>query len=114
MKKTILTIMATVCIMTIGCGIYVEGVKSNYETKLEEAVCEHETELGFIQDERLELMAECNELGKRVTELEDQVYNIMEHNDYDVTIEKDGVVHTYYKTKDGLFSDSGHTITTFN
>jgi hypothetical protein len=110
MKKTLLTIMATVCVMAIGCGVYVAGVRADYEAKLEESICEHETEIGFVQDVRLELMSECNDLTKRVSELEDAVWNIMEHNDYDVSIERDGVVHTFKSEREdnGIFTSKTH------
>lgn len=45
---------------------------------------------------------------KKVDELEESIYNIMNKKDYDITIEVDDGVHTYRSVKDGLFRDYEH------
>ena len=66
MKKMIISIMTTVCVMTVVGGAYIAEVKDDYETKLAETTASYE---------------EC------IDELEETVYNMKKGNPYDITFD---------------------------
>lgn len=115
MKKIIISSIVTACIMALGCGMYVKEVKSDYEYKLETAAIENEIELNNIMKENKKLTDKCSKLDASLEELYDQVYNVMEGNDYDFTIERGDEIHGYYKTSgEGWFDGHiGHSVTVF-
>lgn len=95
MKRIIISIMATVCVMAIGCGIYVAGVKSNYEAKLEEVKAEYDNEIKSISLERLDFELNNIDQRYRMEELTDQIIDVMDGNSNEITFVKDGDTYTY-------------------
>lgn len=101
MKKTILTIMATVGIMTIGFTGSIVGINNDYENKLEATRKEYEEEIQVMKDEYEELEDSYNEAQIQMTNLENQVYNVMTGKDYDMTVDHYGVSHTWSSENGG-------------
>ena len=95
MKKTLLTIMATVCVMAVVCGAYIAGVKQRYEAELEATKQECSERITTIYKDKLELMYDCNDLKTELSDLEDQVYNVMEGNSNKMVFVKDGAKYIY-------------------
>lgn len=95
MKKTLLTIMATVCVMTIGCGIYVNTIKSDYDAKLEEVKATYEDEIKSISLDRLNYELNNIDQHYRMEELTDQLIDVMEGNGNEIVFVKDGSKYIY-------------------
>lgn len=67
-----------------------------YEMKLERIYSEHESQISQFENE-----LEKEEIYSEM--LEEQIYNIMEGNEYSVSIEYDGVYYDYERKCNGNF-----------
>ena len=101
MKKIVISILATMCV----CGIVSFGIIQNINAQ-------HEAELANygVRNEALVLALrseyeESYELENRVDELENGIYDIMNGNDYEVSIDYGNVGYTYKEEHKGIFSD---------
>ena len=99
MKKILLSVIITMCVMTgIGYGI-ITNVTDYYEEKMERIKIESE-----------EREAEIVELKSDVTEISDQVFNMMNGDAYEITIDHDGETHTWKSDNKGLFKSEFHNV----
>ena len=99
MKKILLSVIITVCVMTgIGYGI-INNITDDYEEKMESIKVESE--------EREE---EIVELKSDITEISDQVFNMMNGDAYEITIDHDGETHTWKSDNKGLFKSEFHNV----
>ena len=99
MKKILLSVIITMCVMTgIGYGI-ITNITDYYEEKMESIKVESE-----------EREAEIVELKSEVTEISDQVFNMMSGNAYEITIDHDGETHTWKSDNKGLFKRELHSV----
>ena len=104
MKKIVISVLATMCVMVIACVGIIQNINA-----------QHEAELATYRDKNevlvLELRSEYEEnyeLETRVDELESGIYSIMNDDAYRVDIEHNGVHHTYEKETNGVFSNLAH------
>lgn len=104
MKKIVISVLATMCVMGIACFGIIQNINA-----------QHEAELVNYKDKNdvlvLELRGEYEEnyeLENRVDELENGIYSIMNDDAYRVDIEHNGVHHTYEKDSNGFFSEIAH------
>lgn len=96
----------------LGIGIAVSAiigcmsVLDNYhQEQINAIVSEYEEQLKAKTEE-------VTALDAQLDSLESEVYNMMNGEDYDITVHHDGETHEYQKTRDGLFfSDVSHTVT---
>lgn len=98
MKKTIITILLTVCVMT-GLGFYaIDKINQNHEIELSELNDKYETEMQL----NAELMSEHNHLERNV-------YRMMNDKTYEITVEHNGETHVW-KSDDnkGIFTEQLH------
>lgn len=103
MKKILLSVIITVCVMTgIGYGI-ITNITNNYEEKMENIKVESE-------EREAEREAEIAELKSDVTEISDQVFNMMNGDAYEITIDHDGETHTWKSDNKGLFKRELHSV----
>ena len=100
MKKVLLSVIITVCVMTgIGYGV-IMNVCQNYEETIADM-----TEL--YEDSE----AEIAELEADKAELSDGVYNMMNDKPYSITIDHDGATHTYEaEDNEGFIRDKTHNV----
>ena len=100
MKKVLLSVIVTVCVMT-GIGYCViMNVCQNYEETIADM-----TEL--YEDSE----AEIAELEADKAELSDGVYNMMNDKPYSITIDHDGATHTYEaEDNEGFIRDKTHHV----
>lgn len=110
MKKTILTIMATIMVMAIiGVG-YISSINKQHEKELEIVKASYEMKIESMENE---MNVEMEEMKKEYDELEQQVYNMMNGDEYDFRIKLDnGEYHSYSYKKEGLFfGEKSHSMT---
>lgn len=99
MKKILLSVIITVCVMTgIGYGI-INNITDDYEEKMESIKVESEER----EEEILELKSD-------ITEISDQVFNMMNGDAYEITIDHDGETHTWKSDNKGLFKSEFHNV----
>ena len=100
MKKVLLSVIVTVCVMT-GIGYCViMNVCQNYEKTISDM-----TEL--YEDSE----ATIAELESDKAELSDGVYNMMNDKPYNITIDHDGATHIYEaKDNKGFIRDKTHHV----
>lgn len=105
MKRTIMTIIVTLTLLNcVACGIACHAiVKRNNQInneKIEQVKVKNVESL--VERDKLE-----QELKDEINELNDDIYNIINDKDYEVTITHDGTTYTYThkqsKTKIGKF-----------
>ena len=114
MKKTIISVIITVCVMVIINGVIIQGINKNHEMELEETINSYKDEIDCLVDNSKELETKYNELNTQMDELESGVYSMMNGEDYEISITIDGEKHTYKSAKKGLFKDKSHTVVTIN
>lgn len=104
MKKIIISIIATVCIMTIGCAGIIGSITKKYEAKLE--VAEHSGEYfdEFMINEYNELIDKYDEVNHKLSVLEANVWNMHNGEAYEVSVEHDGQTHTWQSDNKNIFS----------
>lgn len=98
MKKIVISILATMCVIAIACSVIVKNITAQYEADYTNAITVHEA---MVQ----ELYEENCELESRAAELENGIYNMMNGEDYDVTVEHDDARYNYVCEKDGWFKN---------
>jgi len=106
MKKTNLITTIYAFVMTVICVslvVYIVHINRSYEEDLQ-------TLWRNYRGENVELLNENSSLNRRVYELEEQIWNIVNRNDYKVTIKHDGATHTYVREYDlfGITSTDRH------
>ena len=104
MKKIIISIIATVCIMTIGCAGIIGSITKKYEAKLEAA--EHSGEYfdELMINEYNELIDKYDEVNHKLSVLEANVWNMHNGEAYEVSVEHDGQTHTWQSDNKNIFS----------
>ena len=109
MKKNIIAIMAVVACMLVAIGgvIY---TKNYYENKLVDVSVGYETRIGDLSVENNKLSRENNELRTSMTDIEDQVYNLMNNKAYKINILHDGARYVYAQENDDVFAVSHTTV----
>lgn len=120
MKKTIIAILVTVCVMTIIFGCVILYINNQYEVQLTEAKNTYDTtvnelvdENNGLIDENNELENEYNKLSEDMDNLELEVYRVLEGSDeYEIELDINGSTHRYTSKRDGWFVDKSHSITT--
>ena len=111
MKKTLLTIIVTVCVMFIGFTAYINKIENSYEAKLEEANDLYEMEMWLRKLEVEDTTNDLNDVTEEYNELQNQVWNMMNDNAYNVRVEHDDKVYHYRSDNKGLFPSKSVTIT---
>lgn len=111
--RNIISIIVTVCIMGILCGVTINKITENYERELAKAEESYEQQIenANLQYEKIEEKYE--KLAEQNDELEEQVYNLMNGETYEITLRlKDGT-HTYKATANGIwgYTDKHHYVT---
>lgn len=104
MKKTIITIVATMLVTASVMGAYIVNVTEKYEAKLEETSREYESEIQTVQNAYTKAVKEKAEVETQIDELEEQVYNIFNKEPYEVTTHHDGVTYVYMSENSSIFS----------
>lgn len=111
MKKTLLAVLGTVCIMGIGCNMYVDRIVTNYENKLYESNSNYEV-LNKVYNQKV---SDYDKLDAKHEELENEVYKLMNGENYDLTIRVNSETHTFtYEKENFLFANKTHTVTRLN
>lgn len=105
MKKTIITIIATICVVGGICAGVIINLNDNYNKNLETVRDEYELQVKQLNDEVEELNDKVEESGEHIDQLEEQVYNIVKHKAYEVTIERDGK-HVTFGSDGRLFGET--------
>ena len=118
MKKVLLSVIVTVCVMT-GIGYCViMNVCQNYEktiADMTELYEDSEATIAELEADKLELCEDSEaiieELESDKAELSDGVYNMMNDKPYSITIYHDGATHTYEaKDNEGFIRDATHYV----
>ena len=109
MKKMIIAVMGVVCGAAIMMGVTV----NHYQTEI--GNLENEVKTLKSDNVELETMNEglyrkYNQLAIDKKELDSQVYNLMEGEDYEINIDHDGDSYTYTQKGKGLFKKTSKRI----
>ena len=131
MKKIIILAVAAVSVLT---GVYINtinGIHEQYETQINDLTSTYETQIDELEaeidnlvaendtlsfkyhlatNESVKLSNEYTKLNSQMNELESQVWNVMNGEDYVVSMKYDGLNHEWTSTKDGLFTDKIHKV----
>jgi predicted Holliday junction resolvase-like endonuclease len=100
MRRTLLAVIVTVCVMLIGGMAYINKIENSYETKARESEEFYERVISSMENHNEESM---NELTKEYEDLEDQVWNMMNDEAYEVRVHHDGKTYIYESDNKGLF-----------
>lgn len=138
MKKTIISVIITTCMMTIFSYVLVVEINNRYEEELQKVTSAYETEISGMKTELDELKNEyenlqtlnCNlesknyntnkevdkiqskydELQSDMDELESEVFKMMNGDEYSFSLRLDDETHMYSYSKDGLFGQKSHGV----
>ena len=89
MKKTLLTIMTTVCVMGALFGGIISNMNAKHEQQIEELTSKYSAISGRLANENIDLTAELNNL-------EYQVQRMMTGGTYEISLKyEDGTTHTW-------------------
>ena len=111
MKKNLLAMVIGMMIMSCVGLVGFTVINKNHEAELEKVKAEYEAEVNYLEEEYEYLSSEYIELNDLKSELEEQVYRMMEGENYEFEIKYDDKRRTYKKTGKGLFRDVSHIIT---
>ena len=96
MKKIIISVIATVFVMTgIGVGV-ISNINQNHEKELTGFQCLYENNYKCLEDEN-------TQLKNKINNLETEVYNMNNGKAYDITIDHDGKTYTYASDNKSIF-----------
>ena len=76
MKKTIISVIITVCVMVIINGVIIQGINKNHEMELEETINSYEDEIDGLVDNSKELETKYNELNNQMDKLKTEIYRM--------------------------------------
>lgn len=108
MKKTLLTVIVTACVMFIGCMAYTNKIAHSYETEARESKEYYERVISNIENQKDESISE---LTKEYEDLETQVWNMMNDEAYEVSVHHDDATYTWASDNKGLFPSKTTIIT---
>lgn len=107
MKKVLVSVLLTVGIMSLGCIGYVNHIVNNYETKLEDSEFYYDA----LDKNYNQKVNDYKTIKTEHEDLQEQVWNILNDGDYNVTIKHEDQYHTYTKEKENMFfSKKSHTV----
>lgn len=107
MKKVLVSVLVTVCVMGTGCVGYVNHIVNNYENKLENSEFYYDA----LDTNYNQKVNDYKTIKSEYEELQEQVWSILNDEDYNVTIKHDDQYHTYTREKENfLFSKKSHTV----
>lgn len=113
MKKMIISIIATVCIMTIGFTGIIVGINNKHEAELEAAKHSGEFFDEFMIDEYNELINEYDEVSHKLNELETNIWRMQNGEAYELSVQHDGQTHTW-QSDNKLFSKATYIVSEIN
>lgn len=97
MKKVIIAIMATVCVMTVGFYGVMMRMNAEYVEDLNELQNDYEERIQFLIDKN-------TDSNNRMSELETQVWNKFNKEPYEIIVDHDGVTYIYKSDNNSIFS----------
>lgn len=109
MKKMIIAVMGVVCGAAIMMGVTV----NHYQTEignLENEVESARDDYWSLEYHNNELIRKYSELSSEKDELDEQVYNMMNGDEYEITIDRDGDTYIYRQKGKGLLKKTSKTI----
>lgn len=109
MKKMIIAVMGVVCGAAIMMGVTV----NHYQTEIRDLKNEVESlsdDYTSLKSENYYLSQRYDKLSSDKDELDSQVYNLMEGEDYEITIDHCGDSYTYTQKGKGLFKKTSKRI----
>lgn len=104
MKKTLIGMLAGMTIMGCIGLVGFNVINKNHTYELEEIKAGYETQINYYE-------TKITEICESNADLEEQVYLMMEGENYKFTIHHDEETHTYEQTGEGLFRKTTHNIT---
>lgn len=108
MKKVLLSVLATVCIMGTGCAGVVGYINNEYHTILDGYDFEYEV-LEMKYNQKVE---DCKKIKTQYEELQEQVWNVLNDENYTIRIKHEDEMHTYTSEKENfLFTKKSHSVT---
>ena len=118
MKKVLLSVIVTVCVMTgIGYCVIMNVCQDYEETiaDITELYEDSEATIAELESDKIKLCEDSEatiaELESDKAELSDGVYNMMNDKPYSITIDHNGAKHTYEaKDNKGFIRDKTHYV----
>ena len=110
MKKIIISIMATVCIMAIGCAGVIKVVTDKYEAKIEEARHSGDYFDEFMINEYNELIDKYDIVSEQLSDLESNIWNMQNGKAYELTVDHNGETHTWKSDNKTFLSKVTHSV----
>ena len=98
MKKFLVTIGVTASIMSLVFAIIMNATINNHTKQLEE----YESQVNELVSE---LENEYYETNEQLNDLENEVYNMMNGDDYNITVEHEGIIYKYVNNNDGILDN---------
>ena len=115
MKKSIITIMAIICMLVAVGGVFY--TKNYYENKISIISEQYDStvetlinEKHKLINEKHKLINENDELERDIKDMNKEVYNLMNDKAYKIEIRHDNVTYIYEQEKDGIFAYSTTTV----
>lgn len=103
MKKIIISILATMCVMAIVCFGIIQNITAQHEAELADVKFAQEVLVQELREGYRTSLEEKYELETQVEDLENGFYRMMNDEDFEVTIEHDDARYEYVSEKDGWF-----------
>nr|DAV24924.1 MAG TPA: hypothetical protein [Bacteriophage sp.] len=97
MKKVIIAIMATVCVMSIGFYGVMMRMNAKYDEDLNNLKNDYDRQIQLLIDKN-------TDSNNRMSELETQVWNKFNKEPYEITVDHDGVTYIYKSDNNSIFS----------
>lgn len=108
MKKSIITIMAIICMLVAVGGVFY--TKNYYENKISIISEQYDSTVETLINEKHKLINENDELERDIKDMNKEVYNLMNDKAYKIEIRHDNVTYIYEQEKDGIFAYSTTTV----
>ena len=110
MLKNIALVLTGMGIMLGICLGFRTYEMNTYDEEMSKLVDQYEETIENCTNLMKEYQMEIDKCYDRVNELEEGIWNHMNHKAYEITITRDNERHTWRKENDGFFSGSHHTV----
>lgn len=118
MKNIIIrTIIRTMCVMTVVFVVLIMVINKCHEDGLNETINTYEELIDTLEEDCTnikykysEISDKYNDLNSRMEYLEEQIYFMMDGEEYIFTIQHDSETHRYEGTRKGLFISKSHIV----
>lgn len=111
MKKIMITMMTTVCVMLCVMGGVIININEKHENELKSTKYDYDVKIQSLENEIEYLADEYNELNTEHEDLEDGVYKMQNGEAYSIMVHHNDEIHRWKSDGKKWFSTTSHSVT---